>query len=331
MRQCICGEIRTSVLGFGCGSVLGRVGRSDSLRAMNAAWDLGITLYDTARSYGFGEAEAVLGEFLHGKRAQATITTKFGISPQKLSAVERVAVPVVRAARKMPRFRNLFADAVTIEVPFPEFTVEGLRASLESSLRQLQTDYVDVLFLHEATADALYQRDLMEALDRLVQAGKVRRVGLYADPNVIAEGLGNGPATLTAMQFGANPFDPVVAAIPRHNRRGLFLIGNHPFGDEQRITRVQATLEAISSDETVPVELREKLRDADWETIIDAIFGAALNGSGIHALVFSMMQVDHLCANVRAIQSDRFTTEDLELIRERLLCAPEVTASAWWS
>ena len=70
------GEIRASVLGFGCGSVMGRVGREESLRAMNVAWDAGITLFDTARSYGFGEAEAVLGEFLSGKREQAVIATK---------------------------------------------------------------------------------------------------------------------------------------------------------------------------------------------------------------------------------------------------------------
>jgi len=206
--------------------------------------------------------------------------------------------------------------------------VEGMRASLECSLRQLQTDYVDVLFLHEATADVLRQHDLMEALDRLVQAGKVRRVGLYADTSVVAEGIGSGPATLSAMQFGANPFDPVVAAIPRHNQRGLLLIGNHPFGGVQRVTLVQATLEAISSDETTPVELREKLRYADWETITEAIFGVVLNGTGIHALVFSMMQEDHLRANVRAVESDRFTIEDLALIRERLLCAQEDTPDA---
>ena len=174
------------MLGFGCGSVLGRVSRSDSLRAMNIAWDQGITLFDTARSDGFGEAEGVLGEFLHGKRAQATVATKFGINPPKLTAVERG----VRAARKVPRFRKLFAQSGISEVTPAEFTVEGLRASLECSLRQLQTDYVDVLFLHEATSDSLRQEDLMEALDRLVQAGKVRRVGLYADLDVVAEGIG---------------------------------------------------------------------------------------------------------------------------------------------
>src|SRR5580704_5522793 len=61
MLESVCGSLRTSVLGFGCGSVMGRVGRSASLRAMDAAWESGITLFDTARSYGFGEAEAVGG------------------------------------------------------------------------------------------------------------------------------------------------------------------------------------------------------------------------------------------------------------------------------
>ena len=321
MRQSVCGEIRTSVLGFGCGSVMGRLGRRESLRAMNLAWDQGITLFDTARSYGFGEAEAVLGEFLHGKRVQATVATKFGINPPKLTAMERTA-------RKVPRLRKMFVQSAVPEASLPEFTVEGMRASLEYSLRQLKTDYVDVLFLHEATADVLRQHDLMEALDRLVQAGKVRRVGLFADTSVVAEGIGSGPATLTAMQFNANPFDPVVSAIPRHNRRELLLIGNHPFGGEQRVTLVQATLDAISSDETTPAELRKKLRYADWETITEAIFGVVLNSSGIHALVFSMMQEDHLLANVRAVESDRFTLEDLALIRERLLCAQEDASGA---
>jgi aryl-alcohol dehydrogenase-like predicted oxidoreductase len=314
------------VLGFGCESVLGRVGHSASLRAMNIAWDQGITLFDTARNYGFGGAEALLGEFLRGKRAQAIVATKFGINPQKQNALKRAAVSVVRAARKVPGARNLFGPSGDREVTRGQFTVEGLRASLECSLRQLQTDYVDVLFLHEATADALQQQDLMNALDALVQAGKARRVGLYANADVIAEGMANGPTTLTAMQFGANPFDPVIAGITQYNRRGLFLIANHPFGGEQRVMRVQATLEAISSDEIVPAELREKLRDADWQTITEAIFGAVLNSTGIHALVLSMMQEDHLRANVRAIESDRFTVEDMALMRERLLGSPAVAS-----
>jgi aryl-alcohol dehydrogenase-like predicted oxidoreductase len=60
--------MNASVLGFGCSAVLGRAGRRASLAALGAAYEAGITFYDTARSYGYGESEALLGEFLRGRQ-----------------------------------------------------------------------------------------------------------------------------------------------------------------------------------------------------------------------------------------------------------------------
>jgi aryl-alcohol dehydrogenase-like predicted oxidoreductase len=307
------------VLGFGCGSVLGRVGRGASLRAMEAAWDAGITLFDTARSYGFGGAEAVLGEFLRGKREKAVVTTKFGIAPQKQSGLRRMIVPVARAAMQAPGVRGLVHGRRKREITYGQFTVAGLRESIETSLRELHTDRIDVLFLHEAGAEAMHQQDLMAELDALVRTGKVLRAGLYAGAEVVAEGMANGPATLTAMQFGADYFDPVVAGLMEHDPRGVFLIANHPFGGEQRVARTRGALAAMSNDETVPVELRDKLRGGDWPGLLEAIFGVILSGTGIHVLVFSMMRENHLRANVRAVENSRFTVAELALIRERLL------------
>jgi aryl-alcohol dehydrogenase-like predicted oxidoreductase len=326
MRQSICGEIRTSVLGFGCGSVLGRVGRGTSLRAMGTAWDEGITLFDTARSYGYGGAEAVLGEFLRGKREQAIVATKFGITPERQSALKRLVVPLARAAMQVPGVRGLRRSRGSREMTLGRFTVAGLRESLETSLRELHTDRIDVLFLHEATASAMRQQELMAELDALVQAGKVLRVGLYGGADVIAEGMTNGPATLTAMQFGGNYSDPAVAGFTQQNPRGLFLIANHPFGGEQRVARTKAVLAAMSTDETVPAELRDKQRGADWQAVLEVILGVILDGTGTHVLVFSMMGLDHLRANTRAIESCRFSSADLALIRRRLLSSSSLMA-----
>jgi aryl-alcohol dehydrogenase-like predicted oxidoreductase len=326
MRQTAGGEITTSVLGFGCGSVLGRVGRGASLRAMNTAWDLGITLFDTARSYGFGDAEAVLGEFLRGKREQAVIATKFGLAPQRQSALKRAALPMVRAALKVPGVRGLLHSGGSDKKTFGEFTVTGLRTSLEESLRQLRTDRIDVLFLHEATTAVIQQQDLMAELDAVVQAGKVLRVGLYADAEVVGEGIANGPSMLTAMQFGANAFDPVVAGFTTHNPCGMLLIANHPFGGTQRVELTQALLAAMASDETVPAELREKLRNADWQAMTEAIFGMVLDGAKTHALVLSMMDAGHLRANARAVEQNRFTAAELTLMRARMVGAASATS-----
>lgn len=322
MRKCTLGELQVSVLGFGCGAVMGRVGPRESLRAMGTAWDEGINLFDTARSYGYGDAEAVLGEFVRGKRDQAVIATKYGVAPEKLSRLRRVALPLVRSAMQFPRIRSILRRSRLSSSPKRQFTVAGLRSSIETSLRQLRTDYVDLLYLHEATSDTLRQQDLMTELDTLVRAGKVLRVGVYCGMDVAVNAADNGPAIVRAVQFGADLFDPLVTAVSTLNHRGLLLAANHPFGSEKRVARVSATLKAMSEDDSVPGELRTKLRDLNPQGLLEAIFGMVLNGMRADLLVFSMMKAMHLRANARAVENCRFTGEELSLMHERLLNSP---------
>jgi aryl-alcohol dehydrogenase-like predicted oxidoreductase len=289
---------------------------------MGVAWDSGITLFDTARSYGFGEAERVLGEFLQGKRYRAIVATKYGIAPQRQSAAKRIAVEVARAAFKVPGVRGLVRGKGTGARTFGQFSAEGLRASVETSLRELRTDYIDVLFLHEASEAVLQSAGLMLAIEGLVGAGKVLRVGLYAGTDVIDSTIENVPTTIGAAQFGADPFSPLVAGFAARNQREILLVGNHPFGSEDRMGRFAATLYASSRDETVPTELREKLKDGGDQMILDALLGLGLQASGLHTMVFSMMRRDHLEANVRAAEKCRFTATELKLIQQRILQRP---------
>jgi aryl-alcohol dehydrogenase-like predicted oxidoreductase len=319
MLESVCGNVRTSELGFGCGSVMGRVGRNASLRAMNAAWDNGITLFDTARSYGFGEAEAVLGEFLRGKRDRAALATKYGILAQKQSGLKRIAVGVARSAFKLPGVRGLVRGKGAKAVTNGQFSAAGLRESIETSLRQLRTDYVDILFLHEATATVLLDAELMSVLDGLVSSGKILRVGLYAAEDVIDAALESAPQTISAAQFGADPFSRLVAGLAARNHREMLLIGNHPFGSEGRVERFTSALTEAARDETLSSVLREKLRESGDRLVLEALLGIALKAAGLHALVFSMMRRDHLEANIRAVEDCRFTVAELKLIQGRLL------------
>jgi aryl-alcohol dehydrogenase-like predicted oxidoreductase len=72
--------MRISVLGFGCASAMSRYGTRATLRSMEAAFEAGINYFDAARSYGFGEAEHVLGCFAKGRRDRIVLATKFGIA-----------------------------------------------------------------------------------------------------------------------------------------------------------------------------------------------------------------------------------------------------------
>ncbi|MEU4790084.1 aldo/keto reductase, partial [Micromonospora tulbaghiae] len=82
--------IEVSALGMGCWAIggpwaegarplgWGRVDDDESVRAVRRALDLGVTLFDTADTYGAGHGERVLGRALAGRRDEAVIATKFG-------------------------------------------------------------------------------------------------------------------------------------------------------------------------------------------------------------------------------------------------------------
>src|SRR6266851_5491872 len=102
----------TTRLGFGCGSIMGVLGRHDSLKLLETAYDAGIRHFDVAPRYGYGEAESCLGEFLEHHRGQITVTTKYGIAPPKKSAIIKLgrslAGPIVK---QLPSLKHRLAQA----------------------------------------------------------------------------------------------------------------------------------------------------------------------------------------------------------------------------
>ena len=138
-----------SVAGLGCNN-FGRRLEADATRAVvDAAIDAGITLLDTADSYGAGRSEEILGEVLAGRRDQVVLATKFG---------HRGADLGYGAAAGAKGGRGYIMRAV------------------EQSLRRLRTDYIDLYQIH--TPDpATPIEETLAALSDLVTQGKVRYIG----------------------------------------------------------------------------------------------------------------------------------------------------------
>lgn len=117
---------------------------AESADVIRAALDAGITAIDTADSYGEGAAEEIVGQAVRRRRDSVVISTKFGFEPRTSAAVRSEG--------------------------------DQIRQQLEGSLRRLDTDYVDLYFLHRLTPSTDLEATLV-ALDELVQAGKVRAIG----------------------------------------------------------------------------------------------------------------------------------------------------------
>jgi aryl-alcohol dehydrogenase-like predicted oxidoreductase len=305
-----------SVLGFGCAAMMGRVGRRASLAALGEAYDAGVTFYDTARSYGYGESEALLGEFLRGRRESVVVSTKFGILPPPANLLKQALKPLARGLlRAMPSVRKAMQGQIAAQFSAGHFTVDAMRSSVEMSLRKLQTGYVDLLFLHLPPVSVLQQQDLFAALEDLHVQGKVLRYGIAADPAVALATLAAKIPGLSTVQAPCNLFDMSLAEGIGREGAGVVAIANHPFGGPQRVAESKRMIQSLSLDQSAPESLREKLSKVDDAVLADLVLNAVTTDTGIQLVVPSMLRPEHLRANVAAMEQSRFTAEELGWVR----------------
>jgi aryl-alcohol dehydrogenase-like predicted oxidoreductase len=318
--------LRAPQVGFGCSALMGRSGRTESLRALAVAWDEGIRFFDTARSYGYGESEALLGEFLQGRRGRAVIATKFGILAARQSGWKRVAKTVARKILAVaPRAHYMLQRGAGSQFSHNQFTIPVLQRSIEESLRKLRTDCVEMLFLHAAPASVLGQDDLLEAMGRLVETGKVRIAGLSAEPDVVQLAMRRQTHPLRAMQFPCNVFNiSADAGFTKRSGGSYALVANHPYGGVARVRQCREILRALIEKRELEADLGEKLGALEDAVFADVVLNVILRDSGIHVVVPAMMRAEHIRANVQAVAGSRFNSQEIARIRQALATTTEM-------
>jgi aryl-alcohol dehydrogenase-like predicted oxidoreductase len=138
--------LRVSLVGLGCNNFGGRIDLEASRKVVHKALDLGITLFDTADTYGnFGGSETCLGEILGDRRKDIVLASKFGMAMNSAGTIKG-------ASRRY------------------------IMSEVEASLKRLKTDWIDLYQLH--APDPLTPiEETLGALDDLVHQGKVRYIG----------------------------------------------------------------------------------------------------------------------------------------------------------
>ncbi len=198
-----------SVLGYGTTSFMSADSTKERLALLDCALDAGITHFDTAAYYGYGEAERLLGEALQGKRDKVTITTKFGLEAGGLVKARWVNLAARRVLALVPGLKKVAAKARGAVSTGGQFDPVKAAASLDRSLQSLRTDYVDLFLLHEPQLDDASSGPLIEFLESEVARGRIRAYGCGGEWPRIAAIAEAGLATGRWLQFEDN-------AVARH-------------------------------------------------------------------------------------------------------------------
>lgn len=262
-------------IGLGTGDLF-RDGRSgDAVRLVETAFDVGFRYYDTARLYGDGQAEHVLGAALARRRDQVVIASKAGIIPWSMQTGARIAA-------KAGKLVGLKANASARE---GAFTAKDIAASVEASLRALRTDYLDVLLLHECMLGDVLADETTGAVERLVRDGKVRAHGIATRHERTIEILKDRRARPAIVQA---PADAVTMQMQDYRAADGLLITH---------SAIRPVLDALRSDAQLAARMRDVGIDpADTAALVPLLVAHAAHGNPDGVVLASTLKPERLAS-----------------------------------
>jgi len=219
-----CTTVRLPAIGLGCMGLSDFYGppteRRAAIRLLHQAIDLGVTHFDTAEIYGIGSTnEALLGEAFGDRRDKVFIATKFG--PLR--------------------------DPATGESLGIDGSAKNCRRAVEGSLRRLQTDVIDLYYLHRVDPKTPIE-DTVEAMAALVAEGKVRAIGLSeASADTIRRAAAIHPVTAVQSEYSIFSRDIEASVIPACLDVGASLVAYSPLG--RGMLSGQFAKEALTGDD----------------------------------------------------------------------------------
>lgn len=236
-----------SVVGIGCNN-FGRKLDLDGTRAVvDAAFDAGITLFDTADIYGtpHGSSEECLGAALKGRRDEIVLASKFGMDMEGVNGNDFGA----RGSRRY------------------------IVRAVEASLRRLGTDHIDLYQMHQPD-EATPMEETLAALDDLVRGGKVRYLGnsnfagwQIADADWTARAAGQSPFISAQNQYSLLHREVETEVVPACERFGLGLLPFFPLDSGLLSGKYQRGEQPAEGTRLSLERYRRWLDGADWDTI----------------------------------------------------------------
>jgi aryl-alcohol dehydrogenase-like predicted oxidoreductase len=308
-------NLRVSAIGYGCPPFQGKLNDQDERQAiavLHRAIEIGINFIDTA-DHNNGNNEDILATALKGKRSSVVLATKFGnLRGQPWAAGREV-----------------------------EGKPEYVSWACENSLRRLQTNYIDLYYLHRVDPKVPIE-ETVGAMARLVEQGKVRHLGLSeAGPQTIRRAHAIHPITAVQSEYSLWTRDYESDTIPAVKELGIGFVSYYALGRGFFAGSVRALARLGEKDgrrraprffaENLPHNARllaeiEKLAESKGITLAQLALAWILHQGETFVPIPGTRQVKHLDENARA--ADVVLTPDELAAIDRVFPASGAAAGA---
>ncbi len=299
-------SLLVSELSLGTMMFGGQTSREESLRILDCAFDAGINVWDTANMYTGGESERIVGQALKGRREDILLATKVGHPAEGK-----------RNSQGLSRLAILSA--------------------VEASLKRLDTDYIDLYYLHLPDNDTGIE-ETMETMTGLVKAGKIRYVGIsnyaawqIADILALCDKRGYVPPVVTQNVYNLITRGVEAELVPFMKAHGLgmaaynpiaggLLTGKHRAGTPAADTRFgsnQIYFRRYWSDENFAAV--EKLTEIAGEaglSLLELSMRWCLTRPGVVTVITGVSRLSQLEQNIASIQGEAPGEDTLEACDE---------------
>ncbi len=302
-------------LGFGLAKLMRVPSRSERQRLLGTAYDQGIRHFDVARMYGLGASEKELGYFLRSRRNLVTIATKFGIEPTLATrCMAYVQSPVRWLFTRCPGLKTVATETRQPLYRTKRFTPDSLRRSVETSLRTLRTDYLDILFLHEPMPGDYIANELGDCLHDLRVQGKLLAFGMSSTANSLMTLIGQQPTLTGVLQFDNDATSRQIDLIdpPPHTRLLTFA----PFATALPVVRARCehTPSVIAN-----IANRTGLDLRSTQDQIRLLLSYALHATPKGTIIFASTKVDHITTVTNHVRGGLIQRGEVHAILDELL------------
>ena len=235
--------LEVSALGYGCMglSFPGAPEKDESIKLIKGAYEKGITFFDTALKYG--DNELLVGEALAPIRHEVKIATKFGFKPDAQFELDS--------------------------------SPKGIRVAVESSLKRLRTDYIDLLYQHRVDPNTPIEV-VAETVKELIQEGKVKYFGLCeADSKTIRRAHAIQPLTALQSEYSMFYREPENEIIDTLEELEIGFVPFSPLGKGYLTGSITADTEFDQSDaRNMSPRFKKENREAN-QALVDLVISFA--------------------------------------------------------